>query len=100
LGLWLLVASRGDAIGRYVWLSVLLMRGFFAERSPKAWSWPGSGVAIRLPWTSELLDGVDTAGPVVPLSVALVVGVSCLLATLAPALGATRVDPAVSLKAE
>jgi hypothetical protein len=53
-----------------------------------------------LPWTSELLDGVDTAGSVVPLSVVLVVGVSCLLATLAPAVRATRVDPAVTLKAE
>jgi putative ABC transport system permease protein len=58
-----------------------------------AWYW-------LLPWTEELLEGVDAAGPVVPLAVALVVGVSCLAATLVPAVRATRVDPVVTLKVD
>ena len=53
-----------------------------------------------IPWTRELVEGVDMAGTIVPLSVALVVGLSCLLATLVPALRATRVDPVATLKAE
>lgn len=58
-----------------------------------AWYW-------LLPWTAELVDGIGAAGHVVPLSVALVVGGSCLLATLLPAIKATQVDPVVTLKAE
>ena len=46
-----------------------------------------------LPWTRALVDGIDSAGSLVPLSVALVVGGSCLFATLGPAVRATQVDP-------
>lgn len=53
-----------------------------------------------LPWTSELFDGLDTAGSIVPVSAILVVGLSCLVATLVPAFRATRVDPVVTVKAE
>jgi ABC-type antimicrobial peptide transport system permease subunit len=53
-----------------------------------------------LPATRDLVQGIDSAGYVVPLSVALVVGGSCVLATLGPALRATRVDPVVTLKAD
>ena len=53
-----------------------------------------------LPWTRELVDGIDSAGSLVPLSVGLVVGGSCVLATLVPALRATQVDLVVTLKAD
>ena len=53
-----------------------------------------------LPWSRTLVAGIDAAGALVPLSVAAVVGVSCLVATLSPALRATRVDPVVTLKAD
>ena len=53
-----------------------------------------------LPWTREFADGLDSAGSLVPLSVALVVGGSCLLATLVPAVRATQVDLVVTLKAD
>ena len=53
-----------------------------------------------LPWTRGFVDGIDSAGSLVPLSVALVVGGSCLFATLIPALRATQVDLVVTLKAD
>ena len=53
-----------------------------------------------LPWTREFVEGIDSAGSMVPLSVALVVGGSCLLATLVPAVRATQVDLVVTLKAD
>ena len=53
-----------------------------------------------LPWTRGLVDGIDSAGSLVPLSVVLVVGGSCLFATLVPAVRATRVDLVVTLKAD
>jgi ABC-type antimicrobial peptide transport system permease subunit len=53
-----------------------------------------------LPWTRELVAGIDAAGYVVPLSVSTVVGLSCVVATLVPAFRATSVDPVVTLKAE
>ncbi len=52
-----------------------------------------------LPWTRGFMDGIDSAGSLVPLSVALVVGGSCLFATLVPAVRATQVDLVVTLKA-
>jgi predicted permease len=48
----------------------------------------------------RLVEGIGSAGAVVPVSVTVVVGVSCLVATLLPALRATRVDPVVTLKVE
>jgi len=59
-----------------------------------------SGGFQLLPWTRELVDGIDSAGYLVPLSVALVVGGSCLFATLIPALRATQVDLVATLKAD
>ena len=53
-----------------------------------------------LPWTRGFVDGIDSAGFLVPLSVALVVGGSCLLATLVPAIRASQVDLVVALKAD
>ena len=53
-----------------------------------------------LPWTRGFVDGIDSAGSLVPLSVALVVGGSCLFATLVPAVRATQVDLVVTLKAD
>lgn len=47
-----------------------------------------------------LVEGIDSAGAVVPLAVLLVVGGSSLVATLAPGLKAARVDPAVTLRAD
>ena len=61
------------------------------------------GLAIwyrLLPWTAELVDGIDAGSHVVPISAGLVVGGSCVLATLLPAIRATQVDPVVTLKAE
>ncbi|MQA92306.1 MAG: FtsX-like permease family protein, partial [Gemmatimonas sp.] len=52
-----------------------------------------------LPLSRELVDGIEAAGYIVPLSVAVVVGGSCVLATLIPAVRSTQVDPAVTLKA-
>ncbi|MQA91527.1 MAG: FtsX-like permease family protein [Gemmatimonas sp.] len=51
-----------------------------------------------LPWTSALVEGIDLAGATLPLTVAAVIGISSLLATLAPARHAARVDPAVTLR--
>ena len=53
-----------------------------------------------LPWTREFVDGIDSAGSLVPLSVALVVDGSCLFATLIPAVRATQVDLVGTLKAD
>lgn len=53
-----------------------------------------------LPWTREFVEGIDSAGYLVPLSVAIVVGGSSVLATLVPAVRAARIDPAVTLKAD
>ena len=53
-----------------------------------------------LPWTRAFVEGIDSAGSLVPLSVALVVGGSCLFATLVPAVRAMQVDPVVTLKAD
>lgn len=50
-----------------------------------------------LPFTRELVEGIDSAGGLVPLSVAVVVG-GC--STLVPALSVTQVDPVVALRAE
>lgn len=52
------------------------------------------------PVAARLVVGIDAAGATVPLAVLLVVGASCTLAALVPALRATRVDPAASLKVE
>jgi predicted permease len=65
----------------------------------------GAGIGLLvwyrlLPWTRELVAGIDAAGYVVPLSVSTVVGLSCVVATLVPAFRATSVDPVVTLKAE
>ncbi|MGH7575725.1 MAG: FtsX-like permease family protein [Longimicrobiales bacterium] len=61
----------------------------------------GLGAWYRLlPATRELIDGISSGGYVVPLTVALIVGGSCVLATLVPALRASRVDPVVTLKSE
>lgn len=65
----------------------------------------GAGVGLSA-WyalrgtAATLVEGIDAAGGAVPVSVVLVVGVSCLLATLVPALRVTRVDPVVTLKTE
>lgn len=53
-----------------------------------------------LPWTRELVDGIDSAGSLVPLAATLVIGASCVLATLVPAVRAARVDPAVTLRVD
>lgn len=53
-----------------------------------------------VPWTRELVDGIESTGRIVPLSVAIVVGGSSVFATLVPAVRAMRVDPLVTLKAE
>lgn len=53
-----------------------------------------------LPWIRELVDGIDSAGPLVPLAATLVIGASCVLATLVPAVRAARVDPAVTLRVD
>jgi len=53
-----------------------------------------------LPVTGELLVGAETSGALAPILVTLLVGVSCILATLVPALRATRVDVALTLKAD
>lgn len=58
------------------------------------------GWSALLPLTRELVAGLDAAGVLIPLAVALIVGGSCVLAMLRPALQAARVDPAVILKAE
>jgi ABC-type antimicrobial peptide transport system permease subunit len=53
-----------------------------------------------LPVSTKLVHGIDSAGGLVPLWVALVVGTACLLATLVPAARATKVDPVVTLEAD
>ena len=53
---------------------------------------------LTLPFTRELLDGLDPSGYVVPATVVLVVGVSCGLATLIPASRAARVDAMAALR--
>jgi ABC-type antimicrobial peptide transport system permease subunit len=53
-----------------------------------------------LPAAGDLLVGADAAGARVPVLVTLLVGASCALATLVPALRATRVEVAVTLKAD
>ena len=53
-----------------------------------------------LPFTRELVDGLDPSGYVVPVTVVLVVGASCTLATLIPAARAARVDPVAALRAD
>ncbi|MEJ2204209.1 MAG: ABC transporter permease [Gemmatimonadota bacterium] len=53
-----------------------------------------------LPTTRDLVEGVNPTDPLVPVLVAMVVGVACLLATVVPAWRATSVDPVVTLKAE
>ena len=53
-----------------------------------------------LPFTRELVDGLDSSGYVVPVTVVLVVGASCALATLIPAARAARVDPVAALRAD
>lgn len=53
-----------------------------------------------LPLSREFVEGIDSAGFLVPLPVVVVVGSSCLLATLMPALRASQVDPVVTLKSE
>lgn len=55
---------------------------------------------VLLPWTRGLVEGIDAAGVLMPLAVALIVGGSGMLAVLGPALRAARVDPAVILKSE
>ncbi|MEN8145830.1 MAG: FtsX-like permease family protein, partial [Gemmatimonadota bacterium] len=47
-----------------------------------------------------MLHGVDSVDPFILTAVALLVGVSCALATLVPAVRAARVDPAVALRAD
>ncbi len=46
------------------------------------------------------MDGIDSAGSLVPLAVLLVVGGSRLFATLVPAVRATQVDLVVTLKSD
>jgi ABC-type antimicrobial peptide transport system permease subunit len=53
-----------------------------------------------LPALGVLVEGIESGGYLVPLSVALVVGGSCLLATAVPALRATRVDVLMTLKTD
>ena len=53
-----------------------------------------------LPWTRQLVEGIDLAGAPVPVAVAAVVGISGLLATLAPAMRAAAVDPAITLRVD
>jgi ABC-type antimicrobial peptide transport system permease subunit len=53
-----------------------------------------------LPRSRALVDGIDAAGSLVPLSVAAIVGAASVVATLVPALHATQVDPVVTLKAD
>lgn len=53
-----------------------------------------------LPWSRHLLGGIEGAGTLLPLAVTVVVGGSCLLATLLPAVRTTGVDPVVTLRAE
>ncbi len=53
-----------------------------------------------LPLIGGVVDGIDSADALTPLWVAVVVGTACLLATLVPAVRATKVDPVVTLKAD
>jgi hypothetical protein len=53
-----------------------------------------------LPALGVLVEGIESGGYLVPLSVALVVGGSCLLATAVPALRATRVDVLMTLETD
>ena len=63
-------------------------------------SW-GSGPGTRCSHGSGgWWEGIDRAGTLVPVAVAVVVGGCCVVATLVPAFRATRVDPVVTLKAE
>lgn len=61
----------------------------------------GLGIWYRLlPLAGEFLDGIDGGGALVPVSTTVVVGASCVLAMLVPAVRAMRVDPVATLKAE
>lgn len=51
-----------------------------------------------LPWVTGFVEGLSEAGSTVPLTVMAVIGGACVLATVGPALRATRVDPAVTLR--
>ncbi|MQA91172.1 MAG: FtsX-like permease family protein [Gemmatimonas sp.] len=80
-----------------------LMRGVLASGVTMAavGALIGLGTWYRLlPFSRELVDGIDSAGYLVPLSVALIVGGSCVLATFLPAIRAARVDPVVTLKGD
>jgi hypothetical protein len=63
----------------------------------------GSGIVgwyLIVPALAGTMDGVDRSDPVVPVLVAALVGSAALLASLAPAIRSTAVDPAITLQAE
>jgi predicted permease len=55
---------------------------------------------LSLPATGELLGDVDSADPLVPIVVALLVGTIAALASALPARRSVGVDPAITLRAE
>lgn len=58
------------------------------------------GWYAALPWARGLVGGIEEGGVLIPIAAGLIVGGSCLLAILHPALKAARVDPAVILRTE
>lgn len=68
-----------------------------------AWAATGTLLGLMawyrlLPWATGFVEGLPDAGLAVPLTVAVVIGGACVLATAGPALRATRMDPAVTLR--
>jgi putative ABC transport system permease protein len=53
-----------------------------------------------LPRIRTLFEGIGDAGALLPLAIIMIVGAASLIATLLPALRATRVDPLLALKTD